>query len=95
MNRTEHLLVTLMEECAEVQQACSKALRFGLSDSYPGKSESNANHIIRELTELLAIIDMLSEAKVLSNNINPDIKQLKIDKVEHWLKYAKKQGTIL
>jgi len=32
MNRTEHLLVCLAEECAEVGQAVAKALRFGLDD---------------------------------------------------------------
>jgi hypothetical protein len=32
MNITEHLLATLAEECAEVAQATSKALRFGLDE---------------------------------------------------------------
>ncbi len=30
MNKTEYLLVCLAEECAEIQQAVDKALRFGL-----------------------------------------------------------------
>ena len=34
MNREEHLLTILSEECAEVIKDVSKALRFGLDD-YP------------------------------------------------------------
>lgn len=30
MNKAEHLLTCLAEECAEIQQAVSKALRFGV-----------------------------------------------------------------
>ena len=33
MTKNENLLVTLSEECAEVQQAVSKVLRFG-QDNY-------------------------------------------------------------
>jgi len=40
MNRMEHLLAVLAEECAEVAQRCSKAQRFGMHqkqalDGYP------------------------------------------------------------
>jgi len=29
MNRTDHLLMCLIEECAEVQKVATKTLRFG------------------------------------------------------------------
>ncbi len=35
MTSNENLLVTLMEECAEVQQAVSKMLRFGADNCDP------------------------------------------------------------
>lgn len=35
MTKTEYLLVVLSEECSEIQQAVTKALRFGLSDIHP------------------------------------------------------------
>ena len=49
MNRTEHLLACLAEECAEVAQAVGKALRFGLDDGYPGTDRKNADDIAKEL----------------------------------------------
>ena len=35
MNKQEYLLTCLSEECAEIQQAVSKALRFGLDNYNP------------------------------------------------------------
>jgi len=44
---TEHLLVCLAEECAEVGQAVGKALRFGLKDSPPEGGLPNDEYIVR------------------------------------------------
>lgn len=33
MNLTEFLLTKLIEECSEVQKACTKALTFGLDEA--------------------------------------------------------------
>lgn len=41
MNLQEHLLSCLAEECAEVGQCVSKALRFGLQDAQPGQPLTN------------------------------------------------------
>jgi len=48
MNKTEYLLVCLAEECAEIQQAVDKALRFGLDVGFPGGKTTNAQDISRE-----------------------------------------------
>tara|TARA_B100001063_G_C16682342_1_gene512474 strand:- start:457 stop:744 length:288 start_codon:yes stop_codon:yes gene_type:complete len=45
------LLVILMEECAEVQQACSKILRYG-------DSISSINSLTKELGDLQCMIDL-------------------------------------
>ena len=60
MNSTEHLLVCLMEECAEVQHRCAKALRFGLANKDPNDIP---NHVLimEELIDLKAIVKMLVE----------------------------------
>ena len=41
MNREQLLIVKLMEECAEVIQACSKALNYGLDDGYLNTDRTN------------------------------------------------------
>jgi NTP pyrophosphatase (non-canonical NTP hydrolase) len=53
----DHLLVVLMEECAEVQQAASKCYRFGLTDE-------NHSRLVAELNDLLAAVEMLEESGV-------------------------------
>lgn len=39
MNTTEYLLTKLIEELGEVQKACTKALTFGLHDTYRENNE--------------------------------------------------------
>ena len=47
------LLVILMEECAEVQQACSKVLRYG-------EDRENINKLISEVGDLQCMIQLLA-----------------------------------
>jgi len=61
MNYRDHLLVILMEESAEVTQTCSKALRFGLNDGYPGSGTTNLDDLRTELSQLVAVVNMLEE----------------------------------
>ena len=35
----ENLMVTAMEECAEIQKEISKALRFGINNHHPDEPE--------------------------------------------------------
>lgn len=94
MNKTEHLLTCLSEECAEIQQAVSKAVRFGLDDGHPESNTTNAQDIERELTDLAAVIELLEEDGLITIKMpEQDIKQKK-DKVCKYMEYAKQRGTI-
>ncbi len=55
----EYLLVSLAEECAEVAQRATKALRFGLDETQPGQPISNAVRLVDELEDLALIVDLL------------------------------------
>lgn len=66
MTKNENLLVTLMEECAELQQAVSKALRFGMDGCRPGSPDRNNEHdIMVEYYQLVAVMEMLNNDNVL------------------------------
>jgi NTP pyrophosphatase (non-canonical NTP hydrolase) len=96
MNQTEHLLTCLMEECAEVAQRASKALRFGVTETQPGQSSTNAQRIEYELCDLIAVAEMLRDAGVI--DLRPDYdckaKELKKEKVRKFMKYAQECGTL-
>ena len=91
MTETEHLLVCLAEECAEIQQAVGKALRFGLNDDY--KSTTPADDISRECCDLIAVIEMLEEAGVIQKTGSIKAIEKKKARVRHYMEYAREHGT--
>ena len=96
MNRTEHLLTCLIEECAEVQQAIAKALRFGLDDHHPDNPMlTNGNEIAIELTDLLGIVELLEDAGIISTVKNTEAIQKKKEKVMEYMDYAVKRRTLI
>lgn len=94
MNKSEHLLSCLAEECAEVAQRVSKALRFGLTEVQPGQPLSNAERIAQELNDLIAVVELLEEAGLVPRTGTVlAIEQKKI-KVRHFMEYAEQIGAI-
>lgn len=62
MNKLEFLLVNLAEECSEVQQAATKAIRFGLNNPVPGKAgKTNKDDILTEFYHVAALMEMLQQ----------------------------------
>ena len=96
MNKTEHLLTCLIEECAEIQKSAAKALRFGLDDHAPDTPDvTNSDDIAAECNDLLAIIEMLQDANIIPTIQNPQAIQAKKDKVTKYMEYAKNRGTLI
>ena len=95
MTRQDHLLVILMEECAEVQKECAKALRFGLDDWYApsGVVDTNREQITHELDDLLGIVGMLRQENIIDAE-NPEAQDAKQGKVERYLKYSAQKGLL-
>lgn len=103
MTKTEHILATLAEECAEVAQATSKALRFGLDEPevniarYTGKGRNNRERIADEVADMVGVIEMLTElgiteiAEGLTDRERIDAKKAK---VAYFLQYAIEQGAV-
>lgn len=61
MDRTEHILINLMEECGEVAQRASKAARFSLGEIQPGQPYTNAERIMHEWADLNGMMEKCIE----------------------------------
>lgn len=88
MNRKEHLMVVAMEECDEVSQRISKALRFGLFETQPGNEENNERRIRSEYTDLVAAMELIGFISLDRSEI--DAKKIKIEK---YLRYSESLGA--
>lgn len=99
MTLTENLLITASEECAEIQHAISKALRFGLQHKHPTRTTTNLEDILTEYYHLTAVIELMQEEYILPENTfgKTAIALIKRDKknaVKHYLDISSQLGCI-
>ena len=95
MTREEHLLTIVAEECAEVAQRATKALRFGLTDP-KGTQEgelSNKKRLLQEYGDLMAVMKMLF-SKELDYIPSTDYQKKKVDRIEKFLILSKEIGKL-
>lgn len=66
-------LVLLIEECAEVTQRATKAIRFGLEEVQAGQDLTNRERLERELIDLAVAIGLcIQYAKVSADTLEDD-----------------------
>ena len=94
MKREEQLLIILMEECAELAQRASKALRFGLDEIEPGQELSNSERLDLEFNDLVSVAAMLRNEKQVFKKYNWDLRDAKVQKVEKYLDYSRQLGIL-
>ena len=95
MDKTEHLLTCLIEECSEIQKVAAKALRFGLNDHHPDiPGVTNAEDITRECADMIAVYEMLIDERIIPTLDVVGLKQKKREKVLKYIEYAKDCGTL-
>lgn len=98
MNKREHLLTIMAEECAETAQRCSKALRFGLMEKQEGQPLDNSERIEREFFDLIAAYEMLVDAGAFTKPLNSVEAQAHIAKkkaaVNKYFERSKECGTL-
>jgi len=95
MNRDQHLLICLMEECDEVSQRVSKALRFGLGEVQPGQPLTNAERIVEELHDLLSVAAILRAKGLIPEfYTTPAQVTAKQDKIEKFMAISIREGTL-
>lgn len=83
-NQTHEIMSILQEECAEVIQAVSKCFRFGADQCKPGKDYTNVQHLEEEIGDLLAMVDILVEKKILTEDRLKTAKAAKQIKLQTW-----------
>lgn len=98
LTKQEHLLVCLMEECGEVIQAASKALRFGLDDDHQSANPdivSPRHYLRKELNDLFAVTGLLMNEGILPAAwIDAEMVHAKREKLAGFMTYAREQGTL-
>lgn len=97
MTRQQMLLTQLMEECNEVAQRCSKAIRFGFNDKQSDEYDTNLDRIMYELQDLAAVANMIHTGEgneTLYTSLDEDMFHLKEAKVEKYLEYSKSLGIL-
>lgn len=81
MNSKEYLLTCLVEECGEVIQAATKYLRFGRDSTFNGEyTDTNEDHLIKELSDIVAVMELLEEEDV--THIAFDLNRVDAKKVK-------------
>ena len=107
MNRQEHLITILGEECSELHQELCKALRFGVYEQRDLPT-SNSQRIFKEFNDLMAMVEMVNESAVDTSfddagvtlgkgglmYRDEDLIAKKKEKVENYLLYSHRCGTL-
>jgi len=79
----DHELLTItMEECAEVIQACSKIIRYGMESEYGGMTARET--LEKELGELQCMIELLHENDTVSYTAMDEYSLEKREKLKKW-----------
>lgn len=83
-NKTKEIMDITAEECAEVIVAISKISRFGIDNYKPNKPLTNRQHLEEEIGDLLAMVDLLEEFKVVDMASVNTARIAKIEKLKQW-----------
>lgn len=90
------LLVQIMEECDELSQRCSKALRFGLDEVQDGQNQTNLERLLYEFNDLVATVQYFSqkETEERFDIFDSHAQGLKYEKLDKYLAYSKEKGIL-
>lgn len=95
MTREDHFLLILAEECAEIAQRVTKAMRFSLRETQPGQNYTNAERIMHEYADLIGAMEKLLEEGTLSFPSDfPDRIETKKNRIEEFLKISERYGRL-
>lgn len=94
MNKIGYLLVCLMEEAAEIQQAAANALMFGLANHHPERNTTNCIELSKEIGDLNAVVEMLNAEHAIDTSEMLRSALRKAEKVERFMRVSKECGRL-
>lgn len=94
MKLNEMLLTLLQEECNEVAQRATKAVRFGINEIQAGQNDTNGERIIYEFNDLVAVMELLKGHGLITDFYDRQAVQAKKQKIAQWLNYSRECGTL-
>jgi hypothetical protein len=97
LNSTEYLLTCLSEECAEIQQICAKAQRFGLLSYHPDDPEmrTNIDKLKLEINDFFGVIDCLEDMGYWDGCVeNKKMVLNKIKKLDKMMNISRELGKL-
>jgi NTP pyrophosphatase (non-canonical NTP hydrolase) len=83
-DKITEILDILQEECAEVIQNVSKCRRFGLDNVYLNGTGTQRENLVKEIGDVVAMIDLLKEHGVVTDAEIDAAKQNKFNKLRKW-----------
>jgi hypothetical protein len=98
VNRVEHILSCVAEECNETGQRALKAQRFGMDETQPGRDDFNWQRLMGEFHDLLGAVELLQEERPDIPWPTPNERRAAMDKkkdrIRTYMAYAVEQGTL-
>lgn len=98
MTKQEYLLTVAAEECAEIQQAICKSLRFGLDSTHPDDPRlTNSTQILIEYSQLESVMKMMFDEGVLEPfdfNERAAVCDNKEEKVKKYMEVSRGLGRL-
>lgn len=96
MNRSEHLLTCLSEECVEVAKEVSKALRFSLDEQYVSSDYTNRERVVKELKDVLCLIEICrAEGIIPAVHVTENEVADKLTKIERYMEISRAYGALV
>lgn len=97
VDRAQHLLVKLSEECAEVSQRALKQLQFGRDEIQKDQPYTNGARLMEEIWHLISVVELLRAAGEINNEIyDLGLHKIELDKkrarIEKYYQYSKELG---
>lgn len=88
----KEVMLIAQEECAEVIQAISKVFRFGIDESYNGRT--NKQRLEEETGDLVCMIEMMMQRGIIDQDVVYSNALKKRDKLEKWSGVFKEEKVL-